>query len=95
MQRQIAPAALLRQRCLHRPAKRLVAVASQTLGEFAQAVEQLRRKRSVPAASPWIDKISALLLHIVAQDAPHTGVKGIIQTDDGYPLQPLTQLQRH
>ena len=91
MQRQIAPAALLCQRCLHRPAKRLVAVASQTLGEFAQAVEQPRRKQVGPCRlSMDRDKISALLLHIVAQDALHTGVKGILQTDDGYPLQPLT-----
>ena len=63
VQRQIAPAALLHQRCLHRPAKRLVAVASQTLGEFAQAVEQPRRKQVGPCRfSMGRHKIRALLL---------------------------------
>ena len=96
VQRQIAPAALLCQRCLHRPAKHLVAVASQTLGEFAQAVEQPGCKEVGPShLSMGCHKIRALLLHVVAQDALHTGVKSILQADDGYPFQPLSQLQGH
>ena len=96
VQRQVTLIALLYQRCLHRPTKRLVAVAPKALGEFALAIEQPRCKQ-VGTRHLAMDghKICALLPHVVAQDALYTGIESVLQADDGHLLQPLPQLQGH
>ena len=96
MQRGVCVVLLPRQRRQHGRAQRPVPVAAQALGEFVQAFEQAGRKQiHAHRLAMGYHKVSALLHHIVPQDAFDPGIKAVVQAHDGGLLQPLPQRQRH